>query len=271
MADPPRRAQPRVTVHHRAHQLVGVQRALHQRFGLTGAGHGDGCFGGGVAMLGCNDLVCRKIELRLRGSGADFMLRPDQHGHDELLARAASTAPSSDTVSTGCTTAVRMALKPLGHLDELPVAAPFVAKLDFREYDTSTADLFRGRNHLRSPGYDVLAALVHRPAFENDVMDFFDLLRDFDGYGDGVAKPNGQAEMQRLIHIDRSWAGKLSSEHRRDQRCAPHPVRHDLVEHVALGKGLVHMGGIDVSRHNREHLDVFVSERADEACRVSGL
>ena len=257
-------------VHHRAHKLIRVERALHQRFGLTGTGHGDGCFGGCIAMLGCNDLVWRKIELRLRGSGADFVLRPDQHGHDELGARRLDRTEQGHRIDRMHDRSAN-GLKPLGHFDELPVAAPFVAKLDFREYDTSTADLFRGRDHLRGPGYDLLAALVHRPAFENDVMAFFDLLRDFDGYGDGVAEPHRPVEMQRLIHIDRSRAWKLSSERRRDQRGAPHPVRHDLVEHVALGKGLIHMRGIDVSRHDREHLDVFMSERADEACRVSGL
>src|SRR5271165_5691249 len=139
------------------------------------------------------------------------------------------------------------------------------------KHDASTGDLLRGRDHLRGSGDDVLAALVRCPAFENDAMAVLDLLRDFDRDGDGVAEHYRPKKMQRLIGIDVSGAGKLCPEDGRDQRCAPHAVCHDLVEHVALGKGLVHMRGIDVSRHDREHLDVFVSERADEARCVSRL
>jgi hypothetical protein len=43
------------------------------------------------------------------------------------------------------------------------------------------------------------------------------------------------------------------------------------IEHVALRKHLVEMRRIDVTRHDREQLDVLVGERSDEASRVSQL
>ena len=63
-----------------AHQFVRMESALHERFNLTGAGHGNGGLRGRIAMLGGNDLVRRKIELGLLRRSADFVLRPDQHG-----------------------------------------------------------------------------------------------------------------------------------------------------------------------------------------------
>ena len=39
------------------HELIGMERAFHQRFNLTGAGHGDGERGSSIAVLRWNDLV----------------------------------------------------------------------------------------------------------------------------------------------------------------------------------------------------------------------
>src|ERR1039458_3218870 len=77
--------------------------------------------------------------------------------------------------------------------------------------------------------------------------------------------------MQRLIHIDRPRTGQLSSEYRGDQRPTPHAMRHHVVECVALGERLIYARGIDVSRQDREYLDVLIGERPDETCRVTRL
>ena len=111
VADAPGGAQAALAVDHRMHELVGMESALHQRLDLAGAGHGDGLRGRGLAVLGRDDLVRRQIELCLRGGGADLGLRTNQHRRISL-ARAASTAPSSEGVSTGWTTAVRMGSRP---------------------------------------------------------------------------------------------------------------------------------------------------------------
>ena len=43
VTDPPCGAKAPLMVHDRAHELVRMKRALHQRFGLAGARHRDGC------------------------------------------------------------------------------------------------------------------------------------------------------------------------------------------------------------------------------------
>ena len=88
-----------------------MERALHQRLDLAGAGHGDGLGGCGLAVLCRNDLVRRQIELSQRGGGANLGLRPDQNRRNEIDA-GGFTAPSSDGVSTGWTTAVRIGSRP---------------------------------------------------------------------------------------------------------------------------------------------------------------
>ena len=51
---------------------------------------------------------------------------------------------------------------------------------------------------------------------------------------------------------------------------APHiPCATTLWNMSLLAKLLVHMGGIDVSRHDREYLDILVGERPNEARGIS--
>ena len=85
VADAPRGAQAGRRRHHRAHQLVGVQAALHQRLDLARARHRDRLLGGGVAVLGRrrSGRAPRSTPLG-RGDRADLRLRPDEHRHDQL-------------------------------------------------------------------------------------------------------------------------------------------------------------------------------------------
>ncbi len=73
--------------------------------------HRDRAFGGGVAVLGIHDLIRPEVNLRLLRRSTYLTFGTDQDGYDES-ALEASTAASSETVSTGCTTAVRMGVSP---------------------------------------------------------------------------------------------------------------------------------------------------------------
>ena len=87
MADAPRGPQARRRRDDRRHQLVGVEAPFHQRLDLAQARHLDRHLGGGVAVLGRDDLDARQVGLlRLRES-SDLRLGPDQHRHDEPAPR----------------------------------------------------------------------------------------------------------------------------------------------------------------------------------------
>jgi hypothetical protein len=42
------------------------------------------------------------------------------------------------------------------------------------------------------------------------------------------------------------------------------------MEQITFSKIRVYVRGVDVPRHDREYFDIFVGERPDESCRVSG-
>ena len=83
VTDPPGRAQAAFAADHRAHQLVGVQAALHQRFGLTAQHKLNRLFRGGVTVRNVDDRVGRDVDLGLARGLADPLLRTDQDGLDQ--------------------------------------------------------------------------------------------------------------------------------------------------------------------------------------------
>ena len=78
VADPARGAQAGLLGHDRAHQLVGVQAALHQQLGLAGADQLDGLGRGGVAVRHVDELELPDVEPELLRHAADLVGRPDQ-------------------------------------------------------------------------------------------------------------------------------------------------------------------------------------------------
>ena len=78
MADPPRGPQPGVALDHRAHHLVGVQAAFHQRFGPALTNQLDRFGGRIMAVLSIDDLELADVEavLRTRRRGCAVPGRP---------------------------------------------------------------------------------------------------------------------------------------------------------------------------------------------------
>ena len=83
MADAPVGAQPRVALHHGAHQLVGMEAALHQRLGPPFAHNLDSLRGRRVAVRDVNTFIRRDVQLKLLRDPGNFRCRTDQNGPDE--------------------------------------------------------------------------------------------------------------------------------------------------------------------------------------------
>ena len=159
----------------------------------------------------------------------------------------------------------------MGHFEQELIASPLLPQLDFGEDDAGARNLLGWRDDICSAGDDLLRLLIHGPAIENNPVRFFDLVPHLHRNGDRVAEADGSLEMQRLVDIDGPWTGELRSEHRGDQRAAPHAVRHDLVERITFRERVIQMRRVDIPRHNCEQLDVLVGERSNEARCVSQL
>ena len=88
MADPPLGANAGVTGDHRAHQLVGMQAALHQRRGLAFPYQGHRLGRGIVAMRRLDDRQTGDVDAVSRRHIADAGRRPNQDRLDQTqLAR----------------------------------------------------------------------------------------------------------------------------------------------------------------------------------------
>ncbi len=97
---------PVVARDHGAHQLVGMQAALHQRLGPPAAHQLDRLGGRIVAVRGVDDLEGADVERGLARDVAEARGGADQDGLRGGRSRAASTALSSETASQGWATAV---------------------------------------------------------------------------------------------------------------------------------------------------------------------
>ena len=83
VAHSPRGAQARFALDDGAHQLVGVQAAFHQRFGLALSYELDRLRGGFLAVLRLDDRQPRDIDVVLLRHGLDACLGPDQNRRDQ--------------------------------------------------------------------------------------------------------------------------------------------------------------------------------------------
>ena len=129
VADAPRGAQAGIRRHDGVHQFVRMQRALHQRFDLARSRHRHRLGGGGVAVLGRNDLDSRRCRCCAPSAARRIFASGPTSTGSINSSRAASIAPMSEASSTGCTTAVFSGFRSRVALDELLVAAALLAHL----------------------------------------------------------------------------------------------------------------------------------------------
>ncbi len=270
MADAPRGAQAGIGVDHLAHQLVGVQRTLHQRFGLAFAHQRHRPRRRGVAVLDVDDDDAGEVDALLFGHRADLRFRADQRRHDEAGLRRLHHAEQGFAIA-GVHHGHGNRRQALGAGEQVLVARLAVEEGDFRQLDARALDLLGRRQHLGRAADHRLAVLVGAHAVEEDVVVVVELARRRQRHGDGVAESDRAREMQRLVDVDGARAGELGAEHGGDQRAAPHAVGDHLLEHAALGVFGIDVGRVDVARHDGEELDVLRLEGADEGGAVADL
>src|SRR6516225_7998841 len=142
-----------------------------------------------------------------------------------------------------------------------------LSQLDLWHWHALPADLLCRRDDLRSARDDDLAILVDDVALEGDTpLGPVPVNRTY-RHGDGIAQTDGPLKVEGLTNVDGAGSGQFGPQHGRDQGTAPHPVRDDLVKHVALGELFVDMRRVDVARHGRKQLDIAPCQRP----RKSGL
>ena len=83
MADPARRAQAGLARGHLAHELVGVQAALHQQLALGFVDQLDRLCRGRLAVRGVDDLEAIDVDPVLAGHGGNLRGRTDQDRNDD--------------------------------------------------------------------------------------------------------------------------------------------------------------------------------------------
>ena len=87
VTDPSRRAQARCRGGHRAHQLVRMQAALHQKLALALVDQRDGLCSRGLAVRCVHQLIASDVDPVLLGDGGNFGHWTDQNGNDDAQFR----------------------------------------------------------------------------------------------------------------------------------------------------------------------------------------
>ena len=180
VAEPPFGTQAPLLLHHLVQQLVGMQAALHQRFGLAGADHRHRHLGGVMAVLGRHQPIRRDVDSFARGDGADLFLRADQDGRDQI-ALGRFDRPLQRVVAARVDDGRGQRRQAIARLDQLQIAV-LAPQLDRRQVSRQgMADLLPGRHHLEGADEQFLATVVGARAVEHDRGAFRPLFLDGDG------------------------------------------------------------------------------------------
>ena len=87
MADASAGAQSGLALHHRGHDLIGVEAPLHQHLGLAFACQANGGFGRRHAVRRIDDFEGRDVDSELGSDRRDACAWPDQDGTDQAQLR----------------------------------------------------------------------------------------------------------------------------------------------------------------------------------------
>lgn len=199
-----------IAIHYGAHEFIGVQRPLHQPPDLAGTRHRDRLCRRSIAVLRWDDFKGGQIERSLlRSSGPNLLPQVRPGWGRSASVEQASIAPSSDVVSTGCTTAVRIGSRPWTNFMRWRCQRPFST-------NSTSGEIVRWRDgYICNSTDDDLTELIDRLAVEKDAMPVFNLFGDPHGHRDGVAETNWAMETKSLAKIDGAWAWQLGAENGR--------------------------------------------------------
>ncbi len=167
MGDAARGAQAGRSLDDRAHQLLGVQGALHQRLRLAFARHRHAQDRCGVAVLRVDDLEPGEVEVGQFGGAADLRLRADQHRFDQLFARRLDRADQRGFVDRMDHRGAQW-LEAAHQLEQLAIAASLLVDFSVAAAHPAARDLLRRRDDFGAAGEDRFAALVDGAQVERD-------------------------------------------------------------------------------------------------------
>ena len=142
-------------------------------------------------------------------------------------------------------------------------------ELDLRQLYARPADLFGRSTDIGRTADHQFAVLVAASAIERHIRLLGMLFRHRQGRGDPVADADRMKEAQVLTEIDRARPRQLCAQDRRNQPGLQHALSDNLMKHVRIGIGGIHMGRIDVARDDGEELDVLLRHCAGQACTVA--
>src|SRR6056297_2438737 len=156
-----------------------------------------------------------------------------------------------------------------GLLDERLEARTRRMQRDLRQDGARTSHLLARREHPRLAADDFVALLVGAETGERDMALLGILGRDRDAARDRIAHTDRATEMQGLVEVDRPRAGQAGAQHGGYQRATPHAMGDDAVEMALLCVVIVEMGGVHVSRHHREDVDILTCQAARDLGAVA--
>ena len=257
------------TADDRAHQFVGMQAALHQRFDLAFECQLDGALGGGLGVRHVLDRNAVDLQTGLVGNGLQSGARRHEHGLDQSRALSVERRGKADRVARMDDSHLQAPQRPhvLQQPDEVVAVGEFDSHVGQRA--AGALDALGRRAHRGFAGDHGLTILVDAGAVQRHAM----VRLVPRGHGDGdrqrVADAHRRVKLQRLPRVYRAGPWQARAEHRRDQRGTPHAVRDDAVEARRRGELGIDVLRVDVARHRGEQLDVRGGEGAFDARAVA--
>ena len=270
VADPPGGPQAFVARRHLVHHLVGVQGALHQGFGLARPAHGHRLLGRFMAVGGIDDAQAGEVEAEFLGDRADLGFRPDQDRIDQPQTGRLHRALQRDLIA-GMADRHRDRRQIGTAGDDVLEDVMAAAQRHLLKLHAGLDDLFQRRLHSGTTGEQGFALLVLRPTIQHHVCGGR-LFADRDGHRDGVAHLDRSLELDILAAIDGARPRQLIAQQSRQQRPAPHAVRHHLaVIGEPLGAFGAVMGGIEIPGRDAEQLDILHAASPRQCRRITDL
>ena len=270
VADASRVRRPVSPCDDRAHQFVGVQRALHQRLDLAGARHRHRLRRGGVAVLGRDDLETGNVEPMRRGGSRIFRSGPISTGAISS-SLAASIAPMQRSLVDRMDDRRPKRLHRARRLDELRIAAALLVHFGDIVFARFGRRRRLRRDHLRGPGHGQVAVLVGGAHLDRDVATFRALRGDLRHDGHDVARAGRRRRLDRLTDELGAGPRQPPGDQRAHQRACPAGLSRVDAEGARGGDRRVDEARPHRRGLSRQQRKIFRRQRMDDAVSVADL
>ncbi len=242
-------------------QLVGVQRALHQKLGFA-LGHQR--HGGGsrrIAVGRVDQPVRRNVHIGRLGRRFDLGPGTDQYGRDQsCLGCFHCRADGIGVAGMGDRCGQRRQTR---RACQERAKTLMSAQLHVRQLHLRQAHLLARRAHQGAALGHAFIRLIDAETIEHDLDIAAVLGPRRDGGGDLVVHGDRFKEAQHLFQIDGARAGQLGAQHTGDQSAAE-PAMGDRLGHGQIFRA-IHQAGAGVAGDQGEEIHVLAREGSGEA------